>query len=67
MAHSIDQDLSRNLSSFNIDEDIIDQMKQDILQDIKQEVKQNITTKVITSLVKDINIENGGSSKNNNK
>ncbi|CAG8495501.1 20576_t:CDS:2 [Rhizophagus irregularis] len=42
-----------NLSSFNIDEDIIDQMKQDILQDIKQELKQNIKSKIMTSFVRD--------------
>ncbi|RGB30100.1 hypothetical protein C1646_671956 [Rhizophagus diaphanus] len=51
-----------NLSSFNIDEVIIDQMKQDILQDIKQELKQNIKSEVMTSFVKDNNVEDDSSS-----
>jgi hypothetical protein len=53
-----------NLSSFKIDENIIDQMKQDILQDIKQELKQNIRSKVMTSLYKDNNDEDSGSNIN---
>ncbi|GBC15607.1 uncharacterized protein OCT59_027820 [Rhizophagus irregularis] len=51
-----------NLSSFNIDEDIIDQMKQDILQDIKQELKQNIKSKIMTSFVRDNDVEDDSSS-----
>jgi hypothetical protein len=35
MAQNIGQEPSRNLSSFNIDENVINQMKQEILQDIK--------------------------------
>ncbi|PKC04378.1 hypothetical protein RhiirA5_448950 [Rhizophagus irregularis] len=51
-----------NLSSFNIDEDIIDQMKQDVLQDIKQELKQNIKSKIMTSFVRDNDVEDDSSS-----
>ncbi|CAB4436942.1 unnamed protein product [Rhizophagus irregularis] len=51
-----------NLSSFNIDEVIIDQMKQDILQDIKQELKQNIKSKIMTSFVRDNDVEDDSSS-----
>ncbi|RGB30099.1 hypothetical protein C1646_765768 [Rhizophagus diaphanus] len=51
-----------NLSSFNIDKDIIDQMKQDILQDIKQELKQNIKSKVMTSFARDNDVEDDSSS-----
>ncbi|CAB4436943.1 unnamed protein product [Rhizophagus irregularis] len=50
------------LSSFNIDEVIIDQIKQDILQDIKQELKQNIKSEVMTSFVRDNNVEDDSSS-----
>ncbi|CAB4436954.1 unnamed protein product [Rhizophagus irregularis] len=57
-----------NLSSYNIDENIIEQMKQDILRDIKQELKQNIRTKVMSSLVRDSNVEDDSSgSKNDNR
>ncbi|GBC04404.1 hypothetical protein RclHR1_05670006 [Rhizophagus clarus] len=67
MTHSIGQDPSRNLSSFN---SIIDQVKEEILQDIKQELKQNIKKKVMTSIYYgDNNVEDSGSSssKNDNK
>ncbi|CAB4479384.1 unnamed protein product [Rhizophagus irregularis] len=51
-----------------IDENVIEQMKQDVLREIKQELNQNIRTKVMTSLVRDNNVEDDSSgSKNDNR
>jgi hypothetical protein len=66
MTQSVGRDPSRKLLSFNIDENIIDQMKQDILRDIKQELTQNIRTKVMASFFRDDNVDDGGSSSKNN-
>ncbi len=53
---------SINLSPFNIGENIIDQLKQDILQGIKQELNQNIRTRVMSSFFRDNNAENSSNS-----
>ncbi|CAB5373788.1 unnamed protein product [Rhizophagus irregularis] len=63
-----DNEIIQNIRQGNlsyIDENVIEQMKQDVLRDIKQELKQNIRTKAMTSLVRNNNVEDDNSDSRN--